>query len=360
MGYRRRYKFVKVVKNARRGPRFANKVRKHFILIIFIAIIIIFGSAYIIWKNEMDSHESYSEAVWTVLFTLIGQGEFASNPKTIIGRIIVFIISIFGIAVLGVIFSEILQRIISSKFREMIGMSSCKYKGHTIICGWSERGRIMLKELTETGKEVAVIANDRPKSLPTNRVFFVSGTPVDQNILSRAGIKEAKAVVILSERTATISESETDAKTILVALAIQSMNTNVYTVVELINPDNEKYARLANVNDIIYGDQIIAEITATCATNQGISVFVRDILCATDNGHHLCTSDVPDFYNGKSVKELFDNLKTEGYLPIGLLIPPKETPNVKVSMWDSLINPNEDTIIELPIKTVCIVKSIRR
>ena len=357
---RYKHSFVKVVKSARRGANLAKKVRKQFAIIIFTAIFLIFGSAYLIWINEMESDGLYSDAVWTVLFTLIGQGEFAANPKTIIGRMIVFVISIFGIAVLGVIFSEIMQRLINSKFREMIGMSSCKYKEHTIICGWNERGRIILKELTETGKEVSVIANERPQNLPPNRVFFAAGSPVDQNVLGRAGIKEAKAAVLLSERTGNISESEADAKTILAALAIQSMNSNVYTVAELINSDNEKYARLANVNDIIYSDQVVAEITAICAANRGISVFVRDILCATDDGHHFRSFDVPDSFDGKTVKELFDQIKTEGHLPVGLLMPPEDTPAANTNMWESSVNPNEDIIINLPMKTVCIVKSKRR
>ncbi|MCL1940724.1 MAG: hypothetical protein FWG09_02185, partial [Synergistaceae bacterium] len=99
----RRYRFIKLVKNARQGARLSGRLSRQFALIIFIFAAFILGSAYLVWINEMESHESYSEAVWTILFSLIGQGEFASNPKTAIGRIIVFLISILGIALLGVI-----------------------------------------------------------------------------------------------------------------------------------------------------------------------------------------------------------------------------------------------------------------
>jgi voltage-gated potassium channel len=350
---RKNMKFIKIVKQAKRGSRFASKVRKQFWLLVIAAISLILCSAYLIWVNELDSHSTYTDAVWTVLFTLIGQGEFATNPRTVSGRVIVFLISILGVALLGVVFTEIIQRIINSRLREMIGMSKCKYRDHTIICGWSERGRIILRELTGSGKNVALIANERPTNLPPDNVFFIAGSPTDQNVLVRAGIEEAKAVVLLSERSG-ISESESDAKSILVALAISSVNSNVYMVMELINPNNEKYARLANVNDIIYSDQIVAEMTATCAAYSGISVFFRDILCATDEGVHLCAFDVPEEFNGKTVKELFESIKNERNLPVGIIVPPPNDPTANSNLWISRVNPKDDTLIALPMKYVCI------
>jgi len=349
-------KFIKIVKNAKRGSRFAKKVRRQFWLIVITAIFLILSSAYLIWINELDSHSTYTDAIWTVLFTLIGQGEFASNPRTISGRVIVFLISILGVALLGVIFTEVIQRIINSRLKEMIGMSKCKYKDHTILCGWCERGRIILNELVGSGKNVAIIANERPPNLPSGSVFFVAGSPTDQSVLTQAGIEEAKAVVLLSERSG-ISESEADAKSILIALAISSMNPNVYTVMELINPNNEKYARLANVDDIIYSDQIVAEMTAACAAYSGISVFFRDILCATDDGGHLCAFNVPDEFNGKTVKELFENVKHEKNLPVGIITPPPDDPSANSNLWISHVNPAVETVITLPMKYVCLVNN---
>ena len=352
----RNIKFIKTVKHAKRGSRFAKKVKKQFWLIVFTAVLLILSSAYLIWVNELDSHGTYAEAVWTVLFTLIGQGEFAANPRTVTGRIIVFLISILGVALLGVIFTEVIQRVLNSRFREMIGMSKCKYKDHTIICGWSERGRIILNELTGSGKDVAIIANERPANLPTSGVFFVAGSPTDQRVLNQAGIEDAKAVVLLSERTG-ISDSDADSKSILIALAISSINPNVYLIMELINPNNERYARLANVDDIIYSDQIVAEMTASCAAYNGISVFFSDILCCTDDGGHFNAFNVPDEFNGKTVKELFEKIRDENKLLVGIIVPPPDNPLANSSQWISHVNPKSDTIITLPMKYVCIVNN---
>ena len=127
-------KFVKIVKNARRGRAFSKKFRLNLLFSLFFLLALLLGSAWLVWKQERGFDGSYIDSLWTVLFTLIGQGEFAAAPRTVLGRVVVFLLSIVGVALFGVVFSEILQRMMSSKLREMMGMSRCKYQGHVLIC----------------------------------------------------------------------------------------------------------------------------------------------------------------------------------------------------------------------------------
>lgn len=346
-------KFVKLVKSARRGKNLSVRLKKQFALVVAAFGGLVFGSAYLVWKNE-TMHGTYTESLWTVLFTLIGQGEFASNPRTITGRIIVFVLSIIGVALLGVVFSELVQRVMNSKLKEMMGMTKCRYKGHTVICGWSERGKIMLKELLGSGKQASVICKERPLDLPQGEVFFVAGNPSDDDVLQRAGITEANAALVLADPSA---NSDSDAKTILIALAIESANPTIYSIIELIKPENERHARLANVDDIIYCDKLLAGIAATCAVHNGISAFVRDILCATDCGHHIAAFDVPDEFNGRTIGEFFTKLRAEGKLPVGITVPPDGDPRANPGQWISKVNPSEDLVIKTPTKAVCLERN---
>ena len=345
---------MKVVKSARRGRAIAKRIGKHFLWVVFGFGGLLFGAAYLVWHQEQNFQGPYINALWSVLFTLIGQGEFATNPRTFSGRLIVFVLSIIGVALLGVIFSEIMQRLMASKLRELMGMSRCRYAGHTVICGWNERGRLILRELLATGKQVAVIASERPSSL-ANDVYFVAGSPADEEVLSRAGVPDAAAAILLSNSSG--SADDADAKTILTALAVESVNPELYSVIELANPDNERHARLAKVDDIIYCDSLVAEITATCAVHAGISVFIRDILCASDEGHRFAAFSVPSEFDGKPLGDFFARLRKERHLPIGVIAPPKDNPQAPVGLWHSLINPDEDLKIFLPMKAVCIVKN---
>lgn len=350
-------RFMKLVKSARRGRNLGKKFQQHLLYFLLAFGVLLFGSAWIVWCKEHNFQGAYLDSLWSVLFTLIGQGEFATNPKTITGRIIVFTLSIVGVALLGVVLSEIMQRLMTSKLRELMGMSRCKYEGHTLICGWNERGRLILRELLASGKQIAVIAAERPSLLPVDDVFFVAGSPSDDEILQRAGIMTAEAAIILADCSSGTTNGDVDAKTILVALAVEATKPDIYSVIELVDPANERHARLAKVDDIIYCDRLIAEITATCAVNAGISVFMRDVLCASDEGHRFAAFDIPAEFEGKSVGELFAFFRQNHDLPVGIIVPPENGPQVPMAEWISLVNPNEDMKVPLPAKAVCIIKN---
>ena len=347
--------FVKTVKNARRGVSLAKKLHYRLAAVLGLLATMLCGSAFFVWWLEKGFKGSYFDALWTIMFTLIGQGEFASYPHTFIGKMIVFLISIFGVAILGVVFAEVLQRIINSKIKqilgEMMGINTCKFEGHVLLCGWNERGHQIIRELTASGTQAALIAKVRPEGLDPD-VFFVQGNPSERDTLLRGGIQKAQSAIILGDP----NFGNDDSHSILTALAVEDTAPDVYTVMELHNPDNERYAKYAHVDDILYSDNLIANITAMCTQNEGISPFIRDILSTSDEGHSFAAFDVPEEYRGRTIREMFAYLKSEGGLPVGVITPPPAQGHVPSSEWISQVNPPESMTITLPMKVVCIVK----
>lgn len=345
--------FIKTVKNARRGVSFAKKFHHKLFLAVMLFLGLIGGSALFVWWQERNFTGSYFDSLWTVLFTLIGQGEFATSPHTLGGRIIVFLLSIFGVALFGVVFAEVMQRLINSRIKailgEMMGINTCKFEGHTLICGWNQRGPYLIREILSSGQQAALIAKERPADL-NNEVFFVQGNPSEREALLKGGIQKAQGAIILGDP----DFGDDDSHSILTALAVEDAAPDVYTVMELHNPDNERYAHYAHVDDILYSDSLIAGITSMCTHNEGISAFIRDMLSTADDGHSFATIDVDSQYEGKTIDELFASLKAEDVLPIGIIAP--EKPGASVSEWVSAVNPDGNLRITLPMKAVCIVK----
>ena len=345
--------FVKTVKGVRRGVSVSKKFHNKLLAALILFAGLIGGSAMFVWWQERNFTGSYTDALWTVMFTLIGQGEFATSPHTMWGRVIVFLLSIFGVALFGVVFAEVMQRIINSRIRailgEMMGMNICKFDGHVLICGWNQRGPYLLREILSSGQEAALIAKDRPDDLP-DEVFFVQGNPSEQEALRKGGIQKAKRAIILGDP----DYGNDDSHSILTALAVENLAPDIYTVMELHNPENEHYAKYARVDDILYSDSLIAGIASLCTHNEGISAFIRDVLSTADDGHSFATVDVENHYKGKTIDELFADLKKQGVLPIGIISPDK--PGAAVSEWKSQVNPDGNMTVTLPMKAVCIVK----
>ena len=351
-------KFVKTVKNAKRGVAFARKHHYRLIYIILLFLGLMMSSALLVWWQEKGFKGSYWEALWSVMFTLIGQGEFASYPHTFGGKIIVFLLSIFGVALFGVVFAEVMQRIINSRIKmilgEMMGINNCKYEGHVIICGWNGRGPYLVREIIASNRQAALIAKERPNDL-NNDIFFVQGNPSEREALIKGGIQKAQGAIILGDP----DFGNDDSHTILTSLAIEAINPNVYVVVELHDPENERYARYAHVDDILYTDSLIADIAAMCTHNEGISAFIRDILSTADEGHSFASFDVTKDFDGKKISDLFAYCRKEKTLPVGILTPPENVSDkekISASEWISTVNPDDDKIISLPMKVVCIVK----
>lgn len=348
--------FVKTVKNAKRGIKFSKKFSHRLLGASLLFFGLLFGCALLVWWQEKNFTGSYFDSLWSVLFTLIGQGEFASSPKTFGGRIIVFLLSIFGVALFGVVFAEVMQRLINSQLRkmlgEMMGINNCRFEGHVLVCGWNGRGPYLIRELMASGRQVALIAKERPGNL-NSEVFFVQGNPSDREALIKGGVEKAQGAIILGDP----EYGDDDSHTILTGLAVEAIAPEVYTVIELHDPQNERYARYAHVDDILYTDSLIADITAMCTHNEGISAFVRDILSTADDGHSFASFDAPKNFNGKTVRELFENFKASGSLPIGIITPPEDGQEVPVSEWTSTVNPDLNLKVTLPMKVVCIVKN---
>ena len=226
-------------------------------------------------------------------------------------------------------------------------------EGHVLICGWNGRGPYLIRELLASGRQVALIAKERPNNLDAG-IFYVQGNPSEREALIKGGVEKAQGAIILGDP----DFGSDDSHTILTGLAIEAIAPDVYTVMELHDPENERYARYAHVDDILYTDSLIADITAMCTHNEGISAFIRDVLSTADDGHSFSSFDVTCDFEGKTIKELFEHFSEHDAIPIATITPPehKNGEHVPVSEWISTVMPDKELTVKLPMKVVCLVK----
>ncbi|MDY4032839.1 MAG: potassium channel family protein [Pyramidobacter sp.] len=346
--------YSKKVKGLKRGANMAGKLHKYFFWILLGFLALVSGSAYLYWKLERGGEGSVFEALWTILFTLIGQGEFANTPHTIVGRVIVFALSIVGISVLGVVLSEVLTRVMKYNLKNMLGLNACRYEGHTIFCGWNGRAELVLKELAASGRQVAVLTRAKPAELSHYDVFFVAGEPTNEARLIQAGIEKAESAIVFAEPQPGLTNDDLDAHTVLTALAVESLRPEIYTVVELLDPANERHARRTHVDDIVYCESTLADIVAACASQQGISSFIGDILTYSDRGSALRAADIEPQWENRSTGELFAAMQADGELPLGVMTPDASS---GAERWRHEINPPASRPVRLPMRVVFISKN---
>lgn len=223
--------------------------------------------------------------------------------------------------------------------------------GLTLLCGWNNHAVQIVRELKAAGRPIAVICAKRPAELNDAAFPVIEGDCADDATLKRAGAETAAAAIILAEDAGRLPAGTIDARSILTALAVESLRPQIYSVLELVNPENARHARRARTDSVIFCDQIIARFIALCASQRGISGFAADLFSRSDDKSKLNTMDLDASWNGKTVGEVFAAIRARRDLPLAIL---RRGEDEGREEWLHEINPPASTPIELPMKVIYI------
>ena len=197
-------------------------------------------------------------------------------------------------------------------------MPQAQLKDHVIICGWSTTAAGIITELHgEDGYErrQVVLIDERLDTSPVDDpyVYFVKGDPTSDETLERADVKTASTAVVLSDWS--IADlSLRDAKTTLITMAIEDQNNDVYTVVELMRPENRRHLERADVDEAICVSDLSKRLLVHAAMNHGLSRFFTEVL-SFNEGSEIYKIPVPSALIGvpfrtavRLVSDLFETI----------------------------------------------------
>jgi voltage-gated potassium channel len=283
--------------------------RENVLKLLAVILVIVLVSGFLISIFEPDV--SFASGIWWAIVTLTTVGYGDISPTTAGGRTLAVLIMFFGIGLLGMLSASLATILISKRMRENKGMCQSTVENHIIICEWNHRAKAILKELranaqTEDVPIVLVAAIDE-KPVDDVNLVFVKGV-VCEETLEKANLKSAQTIIVLGDDS--LEPTGRDAKVVLSTLTIESMNPNVYSVVELIDGANERHCLRANADEIIVGSELSSHLIASAANDHGVSRIVLELL-SSRFGNELYTMPVSKEMVGKRFLDLFISMKTE-------------------------------------------------
>jgi len=183
-------------------------------------------------------------------------------------------------------------------------------KNHVVICNWTAKADVIVRQLHDESvhnKSPIIVVTETPEQVPKSTdkayrgVLIIGGDPADKEILERADIRTAKTAVILSDDS---DLENADSKSILIQLAIDSINPNVHTIVELVKSSSELYFRYTHVNEIICLEQLAEKLLSQAALTPGLADVYMNLLTQSSDTNEIYLEELPESFIGHTYEEV--------------------------------------------------------
>jgi len=295
------------------------------VLVLMVAVLLYGTTGFLYFELPGNPDLSWGDGLWYTIVTIatVGYGDFF--PKSFGGRFLVgWPIMVFGIGLLGYALSMVAAALVTSKTKEIKGMSTFKLSGHLVVFNFAGLAKVerILQELaldTTVGISMPVILVDEqleelPVELQKRGVHYVHGNPTRDETLQRAGIDRARHAVVLTRDP---TDPASDNLNVAIALAIEGRCKQVNTVVECIDPASEELLRKAGCDRIVCTSRFDAHFLSQELLNPGIQEVLADLLTLSQ-GQQLYLVPVK---TEARFEELSNRSRSLGHIALGVSCP---------------------------------------
>lgn len=266
-----------------------NSIKKHTVdklgtALLFLAIFAYSVTGFMYFELQANPELSWNDSIWWsfVTMTTVGYGDL--YPQTYYGRIFIGLPTmILGVSILGYILSLLASTILEAKIKEIKGLKSVKLFDHIIICHFNsiEETLKLIHEIRKDqktkDKEIVLIdafLEELPDELDQENIFFVRGCPSREDALYKANFTEASHIII---QAITGDFEHSDHKNLAIALTIESLKSEVFTIVECIKAENKRYFEHAQVDSIICNSTLNSQLIIQELQDPGVNQVINEL-----------------------------------------------------------------------------------
>jgi voltage-gated potassium channel len=210
----------------------------------------------------------------TVTLSTTGYGDIA--PYLSHTRLInAFIITPLRIAFLVLLIGTTLE-VLATQGRESFRISRWRKRmdDHVVVIGYGTKGRSAVDTLISNGvdKEQIVIVDPSSTALGeahADGLAVVTGDATRREVLRRAGVAEAKQVIITTNR---------DDSTVLATLNVRQLNPDTYVVAAVRESDNVQLVRQSGADAVVTSSDAVGRLLGLSSLSPTLGSVMEDLL----------------------------------------------------------------------------------
>jgi voltage-gated potassium channel len=296
----------------------------------FAFVLVLLAGGLAMYGLERGANRQFAgpaDGVWWAMVTLTTVGYGDRYPVTGAGRLVAGLVMLVGVGLVGTFTAKIAAVLVERRIREGRGLGEAQLSDHLVVVGWKSDMVDLVGGLLRAQPGLAppavVLVNAAGEAANEELrqrfpgIGYVHGDTVDPAVLERAGVAHARRVVVLADESQPRSDQETDARTVMTVMNVESIAPEVYACAEVLGRTFVEQLKVAHSDAIVLSrDHARARLLSVSAAT-GMSPLVERLL-APETG--LATVPVPAAFVGRTFGELADHLRREGgRLAIGLV-----------------------------------------
>ena len=309
-------------------------------LIIILAIILIGTIGFMLIEGY-----SFFDGLYMTVITVTTVGYAEIHTLSTAGRIFNILLICSGFATFAYALAKFTQNVLDGelnkyfKNRKMMNAIST-LENHVIICGYGRNGRQACDTLLHHNETFLVIEKSEGQisshhSYKNNSILYIQGDATTDEVLIKAGIQKAKAL---------ISALPDDADNVFIVLSARSLNDTIQIISRASNPGSVAKLKKAGANNVIMPDKIGGTHMATLVSKPDVMEFIDFLSGEEGDPIHLDSIHyevLPRHLKDKTIEEIMGFYKSN----INCI-------GIKNEDGKFIINPPDKTLITRGMKLI--------
>jgi len=265
--------------------------------VVLLALALVYGTTGYMVLEGFGFVDSAYMTVTTL--TTVGFGEV--HPLGAVGRVFTLSLIVIGLGAVFSLLAVLTSLVASGQLGRSLTRRSMRQRtdaleGHFVVCAFGRVGRSAVEELLKQGADVVVVEVDTTlePALIEAGVIYLLEDPTSEDVLQRAGIARAKALVCAVD---------SDSVNVYITLLARALNPELFIIGRASSPESVDALRRAGSDRVVSPYRLSGTRMAALALRPAMLEFVDMVSVAPDLRIEELVVGEKSFLAGASVRE---------------------------------------------------------